>query len=202
MHPAAGVDDQSGRASLESYSYLAFVPRGAGVAGALFYVTTGNDVYGWYTGASSYTYPAAFFALENFYSTHATVFSRSVENDIYGPWVVDYSPVITDIRSPVPEPLDHELERLQGAFAREWLFYPHDREEVEKYEGLGLPVHAVNIRARQLHRFAQDQPAWTYATPGTDLNVVSWLKGVWPLDDRGTHVSGSEPSGRDFSPKP
>ena len=175
---------------MEAHSYLAYVPRGAGVAAALFYVAAGKDVYGWYTGASSYAYPAAFFALENFYSTHATVFSRSVENDIYGPWVVDYSPAITDIRSPVPEPLDHELERLQGAFVREWLFYPDDREEVDEYEALGLPVHSVNIRARQLNRFAQDQPTWIYASKGTDLNVVSWLKDVWPLDDRDTTAAG------------
>jgi hypothetical protein len=179
--------------SLEAHSYLAYVPRGAGVAAALFYLTAGKDVYGWYTGASSYTYPAAFFALENFYSTHATVFSRSAENDIYGPWVVDYSPVITGIRSPVPEPVDHELERLQGVFVREWLFYPDDREEVDEYEALGLPVHLVNIRARQLHRFAQDQPTWIYASKGTDLNLVSWLKGVWPLDDRDTPLPAGQP---------
>ena len=169
---------------MEPHSYLAYVPRGAGLAAALFYVTARNDVYGWYTGASSYAYPAAFFALENFYSRRDTVFSRSVEDDVYGPWVVDCTPVITDIRSPVPAPIDHELERLQGAFVQEWLFFPHEREEVDEYKALGLPVHPVNIRARQLHRFTQDQPTWIYASPGIDLNVVSWLKGVWPLDDR------------------
>ena len=154
------------------------------MAAALFYVTAGDHVYRWYTGASSYTYPAAFFALENFYSTHATVFCRSVENDIYGAWVVDYSPVITDIPSPVPQPLAHELEYERGAFAQEWLFFPSDREEVDEYEALGLPVHPVNIRVRQLRRFVQDQPIWIYASPGTDLIVVSWLKWVWPLDER------------------
>jgi hypothetical protein len=169
---------------VEPYSYLAYVPRGAGLASAIFYVAVGDDVYGWYTGARSYAYPAAFFALENFYSTRATAFCRSVENDVYGAWVADYAPVVTEIRSPVPEPLSHELERLQGAFVREWLFYPHDHREVEEYRALGLPVQAINVQARQLHRFSQDQPTWVYVSSGTDLNVVSWLKGVWPLDDR------------------
>jgi hypothetical protein len=171
------------------------VPRGAGLSSALFYVVTGDDVYGWYNGASSYTYPAAFFALENFYSIHATVFSRSLENDVYGHWVADYSPVITDIRSPVPEPLNHDLERLQSAFVGEWLFYSHDRDAVEEYRALGLPVHDVNVRALQLHRFNQDQPTWIYASSGTDLNVVSWLKGVWPLDERDISLHASPVSG-------
>jgi hypothetical protein len=176
---------------LEPHSYLAYAPRGAGLGSALLYVAAEDHIYGWYTGASSYAYPAAFFALENFYSTHATVFCRSIDNDVYGPWVADYSPVITDVRCPLPEPLGHELERLQGAFVQEWLFYPDDRNGVEEYRALGLPVQPVNVRARQLHRFAQDQPTWVYVSPGTDLNVVSHLQGAWPLDDRDAPLRAS-----------
>lgn len=59
---------------MEAHSYLAYSPRGAGLASALFYLAIGENVYGWYTGASSYAFPAAYFALEPFYSTGATLF--------------------------------------------------------------------------------------------------------------------------------
>ena len=169
---------------MEAHSYLAYTPRGAGVAAALFYLTIGDDVYGWYTGACSYGFPSAYFALEHFYSTHATLFYRSVEDDVYGPWVVDYAPVMTEARCPVPERLCHELQRLQGAFVQEWLFFPDDEKAAAAYRKLGLPVQGVNVRADQLHRFDQRQPTWVYAAPGIDLNVIVYLKRSWPLDDK------------------
>jgi hypothetical protein len=169
---------------MEPHAYLAYAPRGAGVASALFYVAHKENVYGWYIGACGYAYPAAFFALERFYSTHATTFCRSVEDEMYGPWVEDFAPVTTDIRCPVPEALCHELDRLQAAFVHEWLFFPEDAENAAAYQSLGLPVQAVNIRADQFNRFVREQPVWTYASPGTDLNVLSYLKRSWPLDDK------------------
>ena len=176
---------------MEPHAYLAYVPNGAGVASALFYLIHKSNVYGWYIGARSYAYPAAFFALEDFYSARATVFCRSVEDDVYGPWVQDFTPVTTDIRCPVPEPICHELDRCQAAFVREWLFFPEDADNVAEYRRLGLPVEAVNIRADQLNRFVRDQPVWTYASPGTDLNVVAYLKRCWPLDDREADVAAA-----------
>jgi hypothetical protein len=169
---------------MEPHAYLAYVPNGVGVASALFYLVHKTNVYGWYIGADAYAYPPAFFALEDFYSTRATVFCRSVEDDAYGPWVQDSAPVTTDIRCPVPEPICHELDRCQAAFVREWLFFPEDARNVAEYRRLGLPVEAVNIRADQFHRFARDQPVWTYTSPGTDLNMISYLKRSWPLDDK------------------
>lgn len=64
---------------MEAHCYLAYSPRGAGLASGLFYLAVGDNVYGWYTRACSYAFPAAYFALEQFYSTHATIFYRSVD---------------------------------------------------------------------------------------------------------------------------
>jgi hypothetical protein len=178
---------------MQSHFHLAYAPRGAGVASALFYVVSGENVYGWYTGARDHACEAAFFALEHYYSTHATTFCRSVGNDLYGAWVLDFAPVVTDIRNPVPEALCHELERLHEAFVREWLFYPNGdnaRDDLAAYERLGLPVGPVNIRAERFTRFDQSQPTWVYASPGIDLNIVSTLRTSWPLDDREPPAAG------------
>ena len=169
---------------MEAHSYLAYSPRGAGLASALFYLAADDNVYGWYTGACSYAFPAAYFTLEDFYSTRATLFYRSLEDDVYGPWVVDYTPITTEARCPVPQPLCHELQRLQGAFVQEWLFFDDDEKAAEAYRKLGLPVQGTNVRADQLHRLDQRQPTWVYAAPGIDLNVVAYLKRSWPLDDK------------------
>jgi hypothetical protein len=172
---------------MQPHVHLAYAPRGAGVASALFCVTAGEHVYGWYTGARDHGCEAAFFALEHYYSTHATTFCRSLANDVYGAWVLDYAPVVTDIRCPVPDAVCHELERLQEAFVREWLFYPAepgDAPAAAAYRDLGLPVGPVNVRAEQLSRFDQSQPTWVYASPGIDLNIVATLRTSWPLDDR------------------
>ena len=176
---------------MESLSYLAYAPSGVGVASALFYVTWEEDVYGWYVGACGYLYPAAFFALERFYSPHATIFCRSLEDDLYGPWVQDFTPVTTDIRCPVPEPLCHELDRLQAAFVQEWLFFSEDAKNAAAYERLGLPVQSVNIRSDQLNRFVRWQPVWIHASPNVDLNLISYLKRCWPLDDKDLEAEAS-----------
>jgi hypothetical protein len=76
-----------------------------------------------------------------------------------------------------------------GSLVQEWLFYLTIARG-DEYEALGLAVNAVNIRPRQLRRFVRDQPTWIY----TELNAVSWLKGVWPLDERDTSPTLSEPT--------
>lgn len=78
----------------------------------------------------------------------------------------------------------HELQRLQGAFVQEWLFFADDEKAAEAYRKLGLPVQGVNVRADQLHRSDQHQPTRVYAVPGIDLNVVTYLKRSWPPDDK------------------
>jgi hypothetical protein len=172
---------------MQAHCHLAYAPRGAGVVSALFYVADGENVFGWYTGAKDHGCEAAYFALEHYYSTHATAFCRSLANDVYAGWVLDFAPITTDVRNPVPDDLCHELERLQAAFVREWLFYPGEPgadAEAAAYGKLGLPVGPMNIRAERLARFDQSQPTWIYASPGIDLNVISTLRTSWPLDDR------------------
>jgi hypothetical protein len=172
---------------MQAHFHFAYAPRGAGVISALLYVRAGENVFGWYTGAKDHGCEVAYFALERYYSTHATAFCRSLANDVYGAWVLDFPPLTTDIRSPVPEEVCHELERLQAVFVREWLFYPGEPgadAEAAAYGKLGLPVGPVNIRSERFTRFDQSQPTWTCASPGIDLNIIAALRASWPLDDR------------------
>jgi hypothetical protein len=85
---------------MQAHFHLAYAPRGAGVISALFYVTAGENVFGWYTGAKDHGSEAAYFALEHYYSTHATAFCRSLANDVYSAWVLDFPPMTTDITDP------------------------------------------------------------------------------------------------------
>jgi hypothetical protein len=117
---------------LEAHSFLAYSPRGAGLASALFHLAVGDNVYGCYKGACSCAFPAAYFALEQFYSTHATISYHSIEGDVYGPWVVDYTPLTTEARCPIPEPLWHELQRLQGVSFRNGFSLPTTRRRPER----------------------------------------------------------------------
>ena len=47
---------------------------------------------------------------------------------------------------------------MQTALAREWLFYPHDRDSVEEYRTRGLPVQSVRKDPRHRAR-ADDEVA-------------------------------------------
>jgi len=168
--------------------YLANTPRGVGVSAALFYVPDRESVYGWFTGARNHGCESMFFALEHYYAKEPTIFWRSMEDDVHGRWAAGDTAKVTDTHCPVPEAMCHELERLQSEFADEWLFFlgdPRAAREVNDYWRLGLPVGQVNVRSSQLQRFDQTQPTWTYASPGTDLNLVSYLGKHWKLDYRG-----------------
>ena len=172
---------------IEPASYLAYTPRGAGLLCALFYFTADEDVFGWYTGSQEGEYPAAFFMLENFYSPQQTFFFRSREDDVYGTWL-KHTPdgdVPVEGRTLVPDSACHELERLQFAFIREWIFYADDDaagKECAEYRGQGLPVQAVNIRSRKLNKLDKNDLIWTFATATVDMNVISFLMRHWPLD--------------------
>ena len=172
---------------MQSRFYLAFTPRGAGVAAAGYYLVVDPSIYGWFTGARDHGLDAAFFALEGYYSAAPTMYSRSREDDVHGPWVTGVGEKTTEIESPVPEAVRHELARLQSAFVDEWLFYaddPRAAEEIEAYHRLDLPVQAVNVRTRELQRFDQTGPTWVYTSPGADLNVIAALAEHWTLDHR------------------
>lgn len=177
--------------NMQVHAYLACAPREAGVTAALFYAVRAANVYGWLTREREGGCAAAFFAMERYYSPAHTLFCRSVDDDVYGKWIEQTAPVTTEIGSPVPEAERHELARLQSAFIGEWLFYPDDpraHDEVEAYRNLGLPVRPVNVRSSQFHRFDQNRPAWVYASPRIDLNVVLYLKQRLPLDNHEARV--------------
>ena len=171
---------------MQAHGILRYAPRGAGLTAAAACLTVGKHVYGWYIGAVGQSFAAAFFALEDFYSSRPTRFFRSVEDDLYGPWVEQSSPGVVDARNPVPDTLAHELARLQSAFIAEWLFFadvPEAAAEIAAYERLGLPVREVNIQSRQFDKFDRTQPVWRFALPGTDLNLIEYLARCWTLDD-------------------
>lgn len=167
--------------------YISYVPDGPGSVFALFYFESGADIYGWHIEARNLYFSAAFFMVENFYATHAPRLYRSVQDDVYGPWIIDYPPTKDEIRCPVPESAGHELERMQSLFVEEWLFFKNDIHidaNVAAYRTEGLPVHEVNIKSRRLHRLQKEGASLTHATPGMDLNVVQLLRKYWRLSEK------------------
>jgi hypothetical protein len=154
---------------------------------ALFWIEQDSNVYGWFTGARAHELPAAFFMLENYRSRRETLTYRSTASDVYGDWLLmtDHGETKIDPPVPVPESMCHDLERLQDAFVREWLFYESDpthAREVEQLHARDLPVLAVNVRPARLNKFNADAPIWTYTSPGADMNIVLYLASRWPLD--------------------
>ena len=172
---------------IEPHVHLAYALRGAGVLCALFWFTQDDHVYGWFTGARADELPASFFMLEHYYSTRETVCYRSLQDDVYGDWLVATTMGESKIDRPVPvpEPLCHQLERIQDAFIREWLFYEDDPEHEHEARALRdreLPVLAVNIRPAKLNKLVTGAPIWTYTSPNADIRVVAFLAKRWPLD--------------------
>jgi hypothetical protein len=166
---------------------ISYAPDKLGSVFALFYFESHADIYGWHIEAKSHYFSAAFFMIENFYADHATRLYRSIQDDVYGPWTVDYPPTKGEIRCPVPESVGHELERLQSRFVEEWLFFgddPHIAAEQSAYRLLGLHVHEVNIRSRRLARLDKDGRIWTYSSAGVDPNVADLLRKYWRLSDK------------------
>ena len=85
----------------------------------------------------------------------------------------------------MPEPLLHELERLQDAFVREWLVYDgnaHAAADAKAYAARELSFGPVNLRADKLAKLRTDEAVWTYASPDCDLNIVGTLRRHWSLD--------------------
>lgn len=172
---------------IEPHVHIAFAPRGAGVMCAAFWFVRGDHVYGWFTGARAYEQLASFFMLENYYVTRDTVFYLSTHSDVYGTWVTaskqGESPI--DAANPVPADLSRELERMQDAFVREWLFYrddPAHAAEAEALRSRELPVLGVNLRPKKLNKLLTGQPVWTFFSPGADQNIISFMARRWTLD--------------------
>ncbi len=176
---------------MQAKSYISYAPGKHWSVFALLYEEAGSDVHGWHLEARNQYFSAAFFMLEGFYAAQATRLYRSIQDDVYGPWAIDYPPTGGHIRCPLPDPIGHELERLQSRFVGEWLFFDDEidtDQEREAYERLGLPIHKVNIRSRRLHRFRQPGSSWVCASPHTDPNIAVLLRKYWRLSEKlGVH---------------
>jgi len=175
------------RTMIESKTYLAFAPRGPGLMCALLYFFDDHNVYGWYTGSRAGEFPARFFMLEDYFSPHETRYYASVADDVYSGWVrrAKGGETLLDPPAPVPEPLLHELERLQDAFAREWLVYAgdvHAEDNARAYAERQLAIGEVALRADKLGKLRTGAAVWTYASPGCDLNIIEHLRRHWSLD--------------------
>lgn len=146
---------------------------------ACFYLEGNRELYGWRLHSKGHRFAAAFFMLENFYDSSKTALYRSVEDDVYGPWMSDYPRRNEEMRCPLPEPVQHELERLQSIFVQEWLFFENDPDaehEIALYEKEHLSVHAVNVKFRKLSRLLRTQRRWEYRTSGFDLYLLDYLQ--------------------------
>ena len=174
---------------IEPKTYIAYAPRGPGVMCALFYVLDGDDVFGWYTGASGAEFASSYFMLDGYYARREITFFRSREDDVYGVWLqyIKGKEVPIDPPVPVPESLRHELERIQDVFVREWLFHadsPGTQVDASIYRARDLPVQPVNVRARKLNKLHTGHPVWTHASPDCDKSIVGYLGRHWALEYR------------------
>ena len=173
---------------IEPHVHLAYAPRGAGLLYAVMWFTDGADVYGWFIGERDGEYLASYFILQDYHSRQSTRCFRSLEDDVNGGWLecrwgreqpVDHSPV--------PEPMRHEMARLQDEFIRHWLFFrddPTQHDEARALNARELSVRHVNIRASRLNKLKTGAAVWTYDSAGADVNVLVHLSRHWPLEHR------------------
>lgn len=177
MHDAAPTDPRS---------FVAFAPYGVGVTCALFYFERGRDIYGWWIGARDSEYESAYFKLEDYFTRKVTQFYATQGADLYGGWRYVYSAKHPALDKPLPmDDVAHELDRVQGIFAAEWLFFDHSTDaESDRvaYDRMGFPVRYVNIRVERLNRLQKDEPVWRYQSHDFDTAVLDCIVRHWPLD--------------------
>lgn len=167
--------------------YIAYAPRGPGLECAMVYFVERDHVYGWWIGFKDYQYPSAFFKLENFFSERDTVFLATANSDIYGGWRYEYSRKEPRLDKPiaVDDEICHKLERLQDAFANEWLWFrggPGSGAEASAFEQAELAVQDVNVKHRRLGKLHKSAPVWTEESHGLNLEALEYLAAHWPLD--------------------
>ena len=169
-------------------SYIAVEPLAFGVVCALFYIEHGEDVYGWWSGTRDTTRHSVYFRVERFFTTRSRQLYTTDGMDLYRGWAyVHRSRTPTALVKPVPldEDIVHELDRVQGWFAAEWLFGaddPHVDEERFAYDRLGLPLQPLNVHSRQIDKFDKTGPVWIQHTRGFNAAVTDYLRHYWPLD--------------------
>jgi len=173
---------------MQARLYITVSQEKSGSLQALFYYNhSGPDVYGWHVESKGHYCSSGFFMLENFYSSRATRFYRSMHDDVYGPWAIDYPPSHDEFRSPVPEAICHELESMQSRFVEEWLFFREEQSadsDITAYREHAMPIQEVNVKWRRLPRFGRQGTHWTYTSVGVDLNIVELLKKYWRLSEK------------------
>jgi hypothetical protein len=168
-------------------AYIAYAPRGPGLECAVTYFVQGRDVYGWWIGFKDYTYPSAFFKLENFFADADTIFYASEGSDVYGGWRYQYSRSRPELDRPIPidDDICHKLDQLQDAFANEWLWLkgdPDSAQESAAYAQDELAVEDVNVKHHRLGKLKKEAPVWTHESHGLNLDIVEYLSARWPLD--------------------
>lgn len=159
--------------------HVHYSPAKSGFVSAMFYIESETDVYGWHAEARGHHFSAAFFMIENFYTKRGTVLYRSVDDDVYGPWTIDMPAIGNEARCPLPEPVLHELERIQSQFVEEWLFFENDPDieaELSAYRQRQLPVLALNVKSKKLKRLETKGHAFEHSTPGSNPSVLDYVQ--------------------------
>lgn len=167
--------------------YISYSPANQGSVFALLCLESAGNILGWHIEARSAYFSAAYFMMENYYVADIPTVYRSTEDDVYGPWTIDYPPARGAIRCPVPDNAMHELESLQSKFVEEWLFFEDDPgfdPEIAAYQELGIGIHGVNIKSHRLTRLNKENSNWTYQTPALDINIVKLVKKYWRLCEK------------------
>lgn len=170
-------------------SFIAYAPYGVGVVCALFYFPREKDVYGWWLGARDSEFHSAYFRLADYFTSKPTRFYATEGMDLYGGWRYLYSAREPELDKPVPvaDEAAHELDRMQGMFAAEWLVFeddPHIESEREAYGRMGLILGHVAVRSARLGKLEASQPVWIHRAHDFDLHVLEYLQQYWPLDCR------------------
>jgi len=173
----------------QSHAHLGFAPQGAGLLYGMLWLPHGDDVLGWFIGDRGGAPLAAYFVLQDYYVRGEPHFLRSLQDDVYGPWVEATASGEAPRPQPValPEQVGHELVRMQEQFIRHWLFSGDDPAasvEADALRARSLPVRAINVRADRLDKFRTDGTVWRYDEPGADTGVLVKLSRLWPLDGR------------------
>lgn len=155
--------------------FVAYAPRGNGLRCGLFYLTSGEDAYGWFTGPrDDLSVASQYFLLEGLYTMRPTRYDTVRADALHSAWLLD-------------EARRHELAATQEAFAREWLVYrddPRSLKELEAYAEAELAAGEVNLRFERLAKLDRAQPTWTYYSPAFQGTVLRQLAKRWPLEFR------------------
>lgn len=167
--------------------FIAYAPRGGGLLCATTYFAYGKDVAGWFVGLKDYAYPSAYFRIENFFSAGDKRFYATGGSDVYGGWRFDYGRSKPELDPPiaVDDDLCHPLDRLEDAFAAEWLVFPDNARfpaERAAYAADDLAAGEALIHHARLAKFDRDKPVWTYYSHGFNDEVLNYMAPRWPLD--------------------